>query len=193
MPQRLWWVIKSIHRQWLLRDRLSYGLIHHFDQFDYVWMVWYFLQDLPLPHEELARCYFKSPYSQRIILRKDLAVALMSVLGLLPQNLVLFGVLRLLEHLLRGVELLFTSSLLALTPVSLYDFVDCSILPCAHLNDDLVLLLKRSQLGCALNREVLEKSIVRTMLENRLGQCGYKVCIILLLIPRRSCLLLDNG
>ena len=68
------------------------------------------LEYLPFPDKELARSYLKSPYCQGVVLCKDLTVALMCVLRLLPQNLVLLGINRLLKHLLRSVEFLFSTS-----------------------------------------------------------------------------------
>ena len=164
-------------------NRLPHWLIHHFNQFDYVRMIRDFLQYLPLPHEELACGYLQSPYGQGIILGKDLAVALMRVLRLLSQYLILFGIHSLLEHLLRCIVFLFPTSLLVLTSVSLHDFVDCPILPCAHLNDYLVLFLESGQLGCSRHWEILKERIVGCVLEHRLRQCGHEVAIIWLLIP----------
>ena len=109
-------------------------------------MIRYFLQNLPFPYEELAGRYLQSANSQRGVLGKDLAVALLRMFWLLLKNLILLGILRLLKHLLGSVELLFAISLLALTLVSLHDFVDRSVLPGAHFIDYMVLLLKGSEL-----------------------------------------------
>ena len=110
-------------------------------------MHWNFLQYLSFTDEKLASCNLESTYSQGIIFGKDLLIALMGVLWLFLQNLVLFGVLCLLKHLLCCEEFLLTTGLL----VSLHDFVDSPVLSSAHFDYYLVFLFESCELSCGLH------------------------------------------
>ena len=106
-------------------------------------MLRHLLQDLSLPYEILARCYPQLLYSQRMIFLEYLRVALLCVFWLFFYHHVLLLVLLFLEHFLSGVILLLSYS----TRVFLDHFVNCAVFATAHLDFNVVLLLKCSRLA----------------------------------------------